>query len=152
VSLSMPLLRERREDIPLLANYFVRKYSDKCNRKVKGISSEARARLTHYDWPVNVLEFENAIERALVLGITALILPEDLPAVLLLSAFCLVPTAFGFLLSGERFSVVSSDDTSTEQTRARRRSRDTRRACLKASARPGKCARVRRARQAMPQV
>ncbi|MDT5121480.1 MAG: hypothetical protein QOC96_962 [Acidobacteriota bacterium] len=83
VSLSMPPLRERREDIPLLANYFVQKYSDKCNRKVKGISSEARARLTHYDWPGNVREFENAIERALVLGTTELILPEDLPEAVL---------------------------------------------------------------------
>jgi Nif-specific regulatory protein len=83
VSLSMPPLRERREDIPLLANYFVQKYSDKCNRKVKGISSEARARLTNYDWPGNVREFENAIERALVLGTTELILPEDLPEAVL---------------------------------------------------------------------
>jgi DNA-binding NtrC family response regulator len=79
VSLSMPLLRERREDIPLLASYFVQKYSDKCNRKVRGISSEARARLTNYDWPGNVRELENAIERGVVLGTTDLILPEDLP-------------------------------------------------------------------------
>jgi Nif-specific regulatory protein len=79
VSLSMPPLRERREDIPLLASYFVQKYSDKCNRKVRGISGEARARLTNYDWPGNVRELENAIERAVVLGTTDLILPEDLP-------------------------------------------------------------------------
>jgi Nif-specific regulatory protein len=79
VSLSMPPLRERREDIPLLASYFVQKYSDKCNRKVRGISSEARVRLTNYDWPGNVRELENAIERAVVLGTTDLILPEDLP-------------------------------------------------------------------------
>ena len=79
VSLSMPPLRERREDIPLLASYFVQKYSDKCNRKVRGISSEARTRLTNYDWPGNVRELENAIERGVVLGTTDLILPEDLP-------------------------------------------------------------------------
>jgi Nif-specific regulatory protein len=79
VSLSMPPLRERREDIPLLASYFVQKYSDKCNRKVRGISGEARARLTSYDWPGNVRELENAIERGVVLGTTDLILPEDLP-------------------------------------------------------------------------
>jgi Nif-specific regulatory protein len=79
VSLSMPPLRERREDIPLLASYFVQKYSDKCNRKVRGISGQARARLTNYDWPGNVRELENAIERAVVLGTTDLILPEDLP-------------------------------------------------------------------------
>jgi Nif-specific regulatory protein len=79
VALSMPPLRERREDISLLASYFVQKYADKCNRKVRGISSEARARLTNYDWPGNVRELENAIERAVVLGTTEVILPEDLP-------------------------------------------------------------------------
>ena len=79
VALSMPPLRERREDISLLASYFVQKYSDKCNRKVRGISSEARARLTNYDWPGNVRELENSIERAVVLGTTEVILPEDLP-------------------------------------------------------------------------
>jgi Nif-specific regulatory protein len=79
VSFSMPPLRERREDIPLLASYFVQKYADKCNRRVRGISSEARARLVSYDWPGNVRELENAIERAVVLGTTELILPEDLP-------------------------------------------------------------------------
>jgi two-component system, NtrC family, response regulator HydG len=79
VALSMPPLRERREDISLLASYFVQKYSDKCNRKVSGISSEARARLASYDWPGNVRELENAIERAVVLGTTEVILPEDLP-------------------------------------------------------------------------
>ncbi len=79
VALSMPPLRERREDISLLASYFVQKYADKCNRKVRGISSEARSRLTSYDWPGNVRELENAIERAVVLGTTEAILPEDLP-------------------------------------------------------------------------
>ncbi|HEX8922246.1 MAG TPA: sigma 54-interacting transcriptional regulator [Pyrinomonadaceae bacterium] len=79
VALSMPPLRERREDISLLASYFVQKYSDKCNRKVSGISTEARARLASYDWPGNVRELENAIERAVVLGTTDVILPEDLP-------------------------------------------------------------------------
>lgn len=79
VALSMPPLRERREDITLLASYFVQKYADKCNRKVRGISNEARSRLTSYDWPGNVRELENAIERAVVLGTTEVILPEDLP-------------------------------------------------------------------------
>jgi Nif-specific regulatory protein len=79
VQLSMPPLRERREDIPLLANYFLAKYSKMCKRRVGGISAEARARLINYDWPGNVRELENAIERAVVLGTTDLILPEDLP-------------------------------------------------------------------------
>ncbi len=83
VSLKLPPLRERREDIPLLASYFATKYAQKCKRRVQGISPEARALLTHYDWPGNVRELENAIERAVVLGSTELIRPEDLPEALL---------------------------------------------------------------------
>lgn len=79
VSLEMPPLRVRHEDIPLLASYFAAKYSEKCKRRVTGISIEAQARLTAYDWPGNVRELENAIERAVVLGTTDRILPEDLP-------------------------------------------------------------------------
>ena len=83
VRLVMPRLRERREDITLLASYFAAKYSEKCNRRVSGISAEARACLMAYDWPGNVRELENAIERAVVLGSTEMILPEDLPEALL---------------------------------------------------------------------
>ena len=79
VSLEMPPLRERHEDIPLLAHYFAAKYAEKCNRKISGISAEAQARLVGYDWPGNVRELENAIERAVVLGATDRILLEDLP-------------------------------------------------------------------------
>ncbi len=83
VSFELPALRDRREDIPLLSNYFADKYSVKCNRKLRGLSPEARARLSSYDWPGNVRELENAIERAVVLGTTDLILPEDLPEAVL---------------------------------------------------------------------
>ena len=79
VQLKMPALRERLEDISLLANYFTAKYAEKCNRKVVGISPEAQKRLSSYDWPGNVRELENAIERAVVLGTTETILPDDLP-------------------------------------------------------------------------
>jgi Nif-specific regulatory protein len=79
VSLGMPELSERREDIPLIANYFVLKYSRKCKRKVTGISPAARAALVEYGWPGNVRELENAIEHAVVLGTTDFITPEDLP-------------------------------------------------------------------------
>ena len=79
VSLEMPALRERRDDIMLLANYFADKYGARCNRKLKGLSPEARNCLTAYDWPGNVRELENTIERAIVLGATEWILPEDLP-------------------------------------------------------------------------
>jgi transcriptional regulator with GAF, ATPase, and Fis domain len=83
VNLEMPALRQRAEDIPLLASYFAAKYADKCNRRVMGISPEAKGRLLGYDWPGNVRELENAIERAVVLGTTDLILVEDLPEAVL---------------------------------------------------------------------
>ena len=79
VSFEMPPLRERREDIPALAAYFVEKYAAKFNRKVSGLTVEAGGCLMNYDWPGNIRELENTIERAVVLGMTAMILPEDLP-------------------------------------------------------------------------
>jgi len=79
VSVTMPPLRNRREDIQLLASYFSATYSKKCRRRINGISPEARALLRGYDWPGNVRELENAIEHALVLGSTEMIVPEDLP-------------------------------------------------------------------------
>ena len=83
ISLTLPPLRERREDIPLLAYYFVAKYSKKCKRLVSGISPETRSCLLSYDWPGNVREMENAIERAVVLGNSEVIVPDDLPESLL---------------------------------------------------------------------
>ena len=79
VSVVVPPLRERREDIPILAEYFVTKFAAKCKVKAKKISAEAMAGLMNYDWPGNVRELENAIERALVLGVSDAIRPEDLP-------------------------------------------------------------------------
>jgi len=97
VELKMPALRERAEDISMLANYFVAKYADKCNRKVVGISGATKELLLRYDWPGNVRELENAIERAVVLGMTDQILPEDLPeAILEGSAAAAVVTASGY--------------------------------------------------------
>jgi transcriptional regulator with GAF, ATPase, and Fis domain len=79
VSITMPALRERKEDIPLLARYLVGKHAQRCKVKPKPLSEEALACLLNYDWPGNVRELENAIERALVLGSAESILPEDLP-------------------------------------------------------------------------
>ncbi len=79
VSMVVPPLREHREDIPLLAEYFVAKFAVKCKVKSKKISSEAMASLMNCDWPGNVRELENAIESALVLGVSDAIRPEDLP-------------------------------------------------------------------------
>jgi transcriptional regulator with GAF, ATPase, and Fis domain len=79
VSVTIPPLREHRDDIPLLALYFAAKYAEKSKRPFKGISREARTLLMNYSWPGNVRELENAIEHAIVLGLTEEILPEDLP-------------------------------------------------------------------------
>jgi DNA-binding NtrC family response regulator len=78
ITIRMPALRERREDIPLLAGYFALRFSKTCGRPVKGISPDARARLVHYDWPGNIRELENTIERAIVFGSGDYVLPEDL--------------------------------------------------------------------------
>ncbi len=79
VSVTMPPLRERKEDIFLLASYFSNKHALRCKVKPKRLSEDARLCLMNYDWPGNVRELENALERALVLSAADLILPEDLP-------------------------------------------------------------------------
>jgi Nif-specific regulatory protein len=79
VSVTVPPLRERRDDVPLLAMYFASKYASVRKRPFKGISPEARTILMNYSWPGNVRELENAIEHAMVLGISDEIIPEDLP-------------------------------------------------------------------------
>jgi len=82
LSITMPPLKNRLEDIQLLASYFASAYSKKCKRRIRGISSEVRSLLQAYDWPGNIRELQNAIERAVVLGSTELIIPEDLPEAL----------------------------------------------------------------------
>lgn len=79
VKLTMPPLRERREDIPMLTRHFVQKNAKRCKVKPKPVSREAMAALINYDWPGNVRELENAVERALVMGSSDAILLEDLP-------------------------------------------------------------------------
>ena len=82
VAITMPPLRDRKEDIPQLSNYFAAKYAERCNRQIMGISPDAGTLLKQYDWPGNIRELENAIERAVVLGSSGIILPEDLPETL----------------------------------------------------------------------
>ncbi len=83
ISLHLPPLRERREDISLLASHFAAQTSQRLGRPVAGFTPEARAALVRYDWPGNVRELGNAIERAIVLGEDDLIHPEDLPEAVL---------------------------------------------------------------------
>ncbi len=78
INIELPPLRERPEDIPLLANHFLRLYSTKNNKSVDGISKEAMDVLRSYSWPGNVRELENTIERAVVLTRDSLVQPQDL--------------------------------------------------------------------------
>jgi transcriptional regulator with PAS, ATPase and Fis domain len=83
LKITMPPLRDRRDDIPMLARHFVQKFAKRSKVKQRPVSREALACMANYDWPGNVRELENAIERALVLGTSDVILPEDLPESLL---------------------------------------------------------------------
>ncbi len=86
VNIDSPPLRERKEDIPLLAQYFLQRSAERCKRHVKGLSREAEEMIMQYNWPGNVRELENAMERAVVLGVSEWVLPEDLPEALLETA------------------------------------------------------------------
>jgi DNA-binding NtrC family response regulator len=79
ITIEMPPLRERREDIPLLAAHFLRMYAEENEREVGGFSSQTMDALTEYSWPGNVRELENAVERAVVLCRGETIDVEELP-------------------------------------------------------------------------
>jgi len=78
VSIELPPLRERKEDIPILAELFLLKFNDENQRKVTGFTTEANEFLMHYEWPGNIRELENAIERAVILAKTDIIDVSDL--------------------------------------------------------------------------
>ena len=80
IPIALPPLRERREDIPLLAEHFLAKYAGQMDKDVTGVSREAMDLLLHHDWPGNIRELENALERAVALEATPAILPDSLPA------------------------------------------------------------------------
>lgn len=79
ITLTLPPLRERKEDIKLLAEHFVEKFGRKCAREIKGISRSAVDKLMRYDWPGNVRELENVMERAVVLCRGNHVDADDLP-------------------------------------------------------------------------
>jgi DNA-binding NtrC family response regulator len=79
VSLHVPALRERRDDIPLLATHFFRHFKDKTKSKAEGISPEALEKLLKYSWPGNVRELENCIEQAVVISRHRQITTADIP-------------------------------------------------------------------------
>lgn len=79
INIKTPSLRERSEDIPLLANFFLKKYNEKLNKNISTISTEAMEVLKKYNYPGNVRELENMIERTVALEAGSTILPESLP-------------------------------------------------------------------------
>jgi len=79
VNLHVPALRQRREDIPLLAQHFLTRFSEKNRKSFKGITPQAMDRLLKYDWPGNVRELMNAVERGVVLGRSEYLDLDDLP-------------------------------------------------------------------------
>jgi two-component system, NtrC family, response regulator AtoC len=79
VTLHLPPLRQRQEDMPLLANHFLRKYSEANRKLISHITPEAMELLCTYSWPGNVRELEHTIERAVTLTMNNALLPEDLP-------------------------------------------------------------------------
>ena len=79
VPIHLPPLRERKEDIPLLISHFLQIYNDRYNGKVSGFSKSAMELLLNYDWPGNIRELENLVQRLVVLKGEGIILPEDLP-------------------------------------------------------------------------
>jgi two-component system response regulator PilR (NtrC family) len=104
ISIHLPALRERREDIPLLAESFLRRFSQEMGKKVVKVSTEAMQRLTRHGWPGNVRELENVIERAVALETHEAVLTESLPEPLLAQGApappdgAPVPAADGFSL------------------------------------------------------
>jgi two-component system, NtrC family, response regulator PilR len=79
IQIQLPTLRDRREDVPLLAEHFLAKYAKAADKPVRGISHDAQDLLSAYMWPGNVRELENVIERAVALEQTPLVLPDSLP-------------------------------------------------------------------------
>jgi two-component system, NtrC family, response regulator AtoC len=79
ISIFLPALRERKEDIQALVNFFLAHYNRKFRKSVQGLTDETRRLLLSYDWPGNVRELKNALERAMILEDGALLKPDDLP-------------------------------------------------------------------------
>lgn len=82
ISINIPPLRERKDDLPLLVNHFIDLYSKENHKKIRGVSDETLPMLTSYNWPGNIRELENIIERAVILDTDGVIEREDLPEII----------------------------------------------------------------------
>jgi DNA-binding NtrC family response regulator len=99
IEIPLPALRERREDIPLLVRHFVKQFAEQNKRKIENVSEETMAVLLRYDWPGNIRELENAIERAVVMA------EDDVP----LLTSDLLPVNVREQLPGPRGTIVPAD-------------------------------------------
>jgi two-component system, NtrC family, response regulator HydG len=97
-----PPLRERKEDIPLLADAFMKKFAQAMNKKIDHITSQAMSLLQQYDWPGNVRELENAVERAMVVAREPELRAED---------FALRPPIGGFVMDGDHRTLEDIEKT-----------------------------------------
>jgi transcriptional regulator with PAS, ATPase and Fis domain len=79
LTIKTPPLRQRRDDIPALARHFLSRYAKEAGRTVRDITPQAEALLMKYDWPGNVRQLQNVMERAVVLGSSEVVRPDDLP-------------------------------------------------------------------------
>ena len=79
INIPLPPLRERKDDVEPLVQHFLKKYSFKMKKSVTGLTPEALQLLCGYDWPGNIRELENVIERAVILARTQLVTPKELP-------------------------------------------------------------------------
>jgi DNA-binding NtrC family response regulator len=109
LSVDVPPLRERRDDIPVLINYFLKKHTRNTSRLVRGLTPETRKLLMDYSWPGNVRQLESAIERAILLAESDLITPEDLPLEVRQEARPAAEGAFKLPPEGISFETVERD-------------------------------------------
>ena len=79
-SMSLPPVREKKEDIPLLVNHFLRKYNLAMSKQIHNVTPETLATMMQYDWPGNVRELENAVEHAVIVCKGSVIVPANLPS------------------------------------------------------------------------
>ena len=108
ITLQLPPLRERRTDIPLLIDHFLKELSSAHGRKIKGVAPEARRRLLQHPWPGNVRELRNCLESMVVVSRTDVLREEDLPSSLLAEGVE-PPSGGGYVLEGKSFSEVERD-------------------------------------------
>jgi DNA-binding NtrC family response regulator len=102
ITIPLPPLRERQEDVPLLANHYLRHFSKGSINEVNGISQKAMELLERYHWPGNVRELQNVMERAISLTISKIIVPEDLPEQIRLAGdpdVCISPTGSNYKIA-----------------------------------------------------